>query len=207
MSAPSVIELLRAYGPPALVLIMALNRLGLIPGGMLILVTTGTLAFHGAISVPIALLAAYLGVMLGDTALYGAGRFGLGWLTRRQASRPGLGRAVALLGRWGVPVIFFTRWLVLPLTIAVSLICGANHFSYRPFLLWGAAGNFLFTLLFVALGYRFNVGWQLLMARAGGLLSQGAFWVVALALVALATLLYRRTRPAVPRPTPTAQSG
>lgn len=196
MSAASIPDLLRAYGPLALVLIMALNRLGLLPGGMLIMVTTGTLAHQGAISLPAALVAGYLGVMIGDTALYGAGRYGLGWLTHRQSGRPSWVRAAALIGRWGIPAIFFTRWLLLPLTIAVSLICGVNQFRYRPFLLWSAVGNLCYALLFLAVGYRFNVGWAHILVQAGLLLEKGAIWIVALALIGLGALAYKQLRPA-----------
>lgn len=196
MSAESAIDLLRQYGPLSLVALMALNRLGLVPGGMLILVTTGTLAHQGVVTPTVALVAAYVGTMVGDTALYGAGRYGLGWITRRQRFDGRRGRAQAALARWGVPAIFFTRWLVLPLTIAVSLICGLNSFRYRPFLLASALGNVLFVLLFIGIGYRFTQRWQLMLAWSAEQLSQisGLAVLVLLAGVLLAVLVFRAAR-------------
>lgn len=167
MDAESALVLLRQHGPLALVVVMALNRLGLVPGGMVILVTVGAFAGQGELSIAAAIATAYAGTMIGDTALYGAGRFGLGWLTRRQERRNAWGRAHAAIERWGVPAVFFTRWLVLPLTIAVSLICGLNRFRYRPFVLLGAAGNLLFVLIFLGIGYRFGDGWRQVLAWAG----------------------------------------
>jgi membrane-associated protein len=199
MAVDTAFDLLRAHGPAALVLLMALNRLGLVPGGMLILVMVGTIPRGDPALLPPLLVAAYLGTMLGDTALYGAGRFGLGWLRRRQAGRRSHGRATALLARWGAPAVFLTRWLVLPLTIAVSLICGASRFPYRPFALTGAIGNLLFVLIFVGLGYRFGAGWREALAWAagglGGLLtSPGGLALLALGAAALLLTCARRRR-------------
>lgn len=201
MDAESALELLRHHGPLALVLLMALNRFGLVPGGMLILVTVGALARQGAIPLAAALLTAYAGTMIGDTALYSAGRFGLGWLSRKGERGEVWARAHAALERWGVPAVFLTRWLILPLTIAVSLICGINRFAYRPFVLVGAAGNLIFVLLFVGVGYRFGDGWQyvldwsreaLAQALSSGGFRFGLFAVVAATLLAYRAAAHRR---------------
>lgn len=200
MDAESALVLLRHHGPLALVVVMALNRLGLIPGGMLILVTVGAFAGQGELSVAAAIVMAYAGTMIGDSALYGAGRFGLGWLTRRQERRSAWGRAHAAIERWGVPAVFLTRWLVLPLTIAVSLICGMNRFRYRPFVLLGAAGNLIFVITFLGVGYRFGDGWRYALAWAGVVASRAfhspAFLAGSVALV-LAALVAYRAAPAI----------
>jgi membrane-associated protein len=206
MPAESATDLLYHHGPMALVLLMALNRFGIVPGGMFILITVGTLARLEVFSVPVALLTAYAGVMLGDTALYGAGRYGLGVLLARRMQGERWARAQRALMRWETPAVFMTRWLLLPLTIAVSLLSGLNALSYRRFLAAGALGNLLFVLIFVGVGYRFTYSWRNMLHWpaelrerfiAGGPLSYGL-----LALIPLAIMLYRvlrRSRRA-PRP-------
>ena len=160
MPAESATDLLYRHGPLALVLLMALNRFVIVPGGVFILITVGTLARLEVFGVPAALLAAYAGVMLGDTALYCAGRYGLGVLLARRMQGERWARAQRVLMRWGTPAVFLTSWLLLPLTIAVSLLSGLNALSYRRFLAAGALGNLLFVLLFVGVGYRFTYSWR-----------------------------------------------
>lgn len=189
MDAESALALLRHHGPLALVLVMALNRLGLVPGGVLILVAAGALARQGALPLAVALATAYLGTTLGDSALYGAGRFGLGWLSRPRERREIWERAHAALERWAGPAVFLTRWLILPLTIAVSLLCGVDRYSYRRFALAGAAGNLIFVLLFVGVGFRFGAGWQPALG-AGALRAS----LVAAAAVLLGLLVAGRLR-------------
>jgi membrane-associated protein len=198
MPAESATDLLYHHGPMALVLLMALNRFGIVPGGMFILITVGTLARLEVFSVPVALLTAYAGVMLGDTALYGAGRYGLGVLLARRMQGERWARAQRALMRWETPAVFMTRWLLLPLTIAVSLLSGLNALSYRRFLAAGALGNLLFVLIFVGVGYRFTYSWRNMLHWpaelrerfiAGGPLSYGL-----LALIPLAIMLYRVLR-------------
>jgi membrane-associated protein len=195
MDAESALVLLRHHGPLALVVVMALNRLGLIPGGMAILITVGAFAGQGELSVAVAIVTAYIGTMIGDSALYGAGRFGLGWLTRRQERRSAWGRAHAAIERWGVPAVFLTRWLILPLTIAVSLICGINRFRYRPFVLLGAAGNLIFVITFLGIGYRFGDGWRYALTWTGAAVAQAfqspAFLVGSIGLILAALVAYK----------------
>lgn len=197
MAIDSAVDLLRLHGPLALILLMALNRLGLVPGGMVILVTVGTAFAPSSAALVVALIAAYVGTMIGDTALYAAGRYGFGWLSRRQKGRESYGRAHALVERWGLPAVFLTRWLILPLTIAVNLICGINSYRYRPFVVAGAVGNFIFVVIFIGLGYRFGENWQLFLGWAGealgSALTNGSA-MVAFGLVALTFLVYRRLR-------------
>lgn len=195
MDADSALHLLRHHGPLALVLIMALNRLGFVPGGMIILLMVGALARHGSLPLVAALVAAYVGSTAGDSALYAAGRYGLGWL-RRGGDRPeSRGRAGRFIERWGGPAIFLTRWLVLPLTIAVSLVCGLNRFRYRSFALAGAAGNLLFVVIFVGAGYRFGGRWDHVREWAADALGQafagGALSFALLALIPAALLAFR----------------
>lgn len=195
MTAEYALDLLRHHGPLALVLVMALNRIGLVPGGMVILLMVGALTGHGALPVLGVLLAAYVGTMIGDSALYAAGRYGLGWL-RRGAHRPEApGRAQRYIERWGGPAVFVTRWLMLPLTIAASLICGLNRFRYQTFVLAGAAGNLLFVLIFVGAGYRFGGRWDELRAWASqvvaGVLAGELITFLLLALIPAALLAFR----------------
>jgi membrane-associated protein len=198
MPAESATDLLYNHGPLALVLLMALNRFGIVPGGMLILITVGTLARLEVFGVPAALLAAYAGVMLGDTALYAAGRYGLGVLLARRMQGEGWARAQRALMRWGWPAVFLSRWLVLPLTIAVSLLSGLNSLSYRRFLAAGALGNLLFVLIFVGIGYRFTYSWRSMLhwpAELWERLIAGAPLSYAiLAIIPLAILVYRVLR-------------
>lgn len=198
MSAESATNLLYHHGAIAVVLLMALNRFGIVPGGMFILITVGTLARLELFSVAAALLAAYGGVMLGDSALYGAGRYGLGVLLARRMQGERWARAQRVLIRWGMPAVFFTRWLVLPLTIAVSLLSGLNGLSYRRFLISGSLGNLLFVLIFVGIGYRFTYSWRNMLHWPAELqerfIAGAPFSYGILAIIPLGVLLYRVLR-------------
>ncbi|MGL5019098.1 MAG: alpha/beta fold hydrolase, partial [Luteolibacter sp.] len=90
----------------------------------------GLLAGRGLIPVPAAILASFAGIWLGDMALYAAGRYGGGWLTRRGPLRhlmdgKSIEAARAFFVRRGAAAIFISRFtpgMRLPLYLTVGIV-------------------------------------------------------------------------------------
>lgn len=92
--------------------------------------TAGLLAGRGLIPVPAAILASFAGIWIGDMALYAAGRYGGGWLTRCGPLRLLLeGKSVeaarTFLVRRGATAIFISRFtpgMRLPLYLTLGIV-------------------------------------------------------------------------------------
>lgn len=154
----SVLSAVLAYGYPALAGTLLLGAMGLpLPTG-LVAVLAGSLAALGHIALLWAAVIAVTASLGGDVLAYLIGRtvsesflvrhgrlFGY-TAERRQ-------RAQALFARWGGLTVLFSRTLASHLSSFASLLAGLSHYPWFAFLLFSAIGRFLWTSLYVGLGF------------------------------------------------------
>ena len=128
--------------------------------------------------------AAWIGAISGDQVGFQIGKVGGAPLVARlegQKSRAKvIGRARQFIQSWGGPGVFFTRWLFSPLGPYVNVLGGAGGLERVRFTLWGIAGESVWVLIYVGLGYAFAdriTDIADLMGNAVGFLAAGAVTV------------------------------
>lgn len=165
-------------------LLMTIIAVGTLASEDLAGISAGLLAAAGTLGYGSAVLASFLGILIGDSLLYAAGyHFGRPLLEHRWARwfvpRHGLDRAQAMFQRYGLWIIIITRFL--PGTRAATYFsAGVLRAPFWRFLLVFALAAALWTPLLVGLAY-----------LAGSQLQQfyGAYELLALPVLIAAGLL------------------
>lgn len=168
-----------------------------IPSSLLML-AGGAFVASGDLELSNVIAGAWLGAVLGDQTGYNIGRLSSGVLARIAGQSPKrkatLARAHALVDRRGSLGVFFSTWLVAPLGPWVNFIAGATGLGWAKFTLWDAAGEAIWVLAYVGLGYGF--AGQLSAVAEFASNASGFLVAVALALGFGALLVSRARRPA-----------
>ncbi|WP_375766320.1 DedA family protein [Archangium gephyra] len=180
------------FSYPAVFLLLVLCGVGAPLSEELVIITGGLVVARSGASLPVMALAAYVGIVAGDSALYRIGRS----LGPRVFSHPKLSKMltpsrIALLqkmfARRGALAVFLARFLP-GLRAPAFLLAGATGLPYRRFLLADAAAAWIPAMGMTWLGFRF--GPQVLADVQGGLR-----WVLlAAGVVALGVLGVRWVR-------------
>ena len=155
------------WGATALAVVTFLSCLAIpVPSSMMML-TAGAFAASGDLALGPAASAALAGAVLGDQTGFQLGRLGYqraeGWLLHSRTRAAVLDRARASVHRSGGVAVFFSRWLFSVLGPYVNLIAGAAGMRWLTFTLMGVAGEMVWVVTYMGLGY-----------MAGGQLSQAS---------------------------------
>ncbi|MDA7428888.1 VTT domain-containing protein [Primorskyibacter aestuariivivens] len=102
-----------------------------------------------------------------------------------------LARARALVARRGAIGVFFSTWLLAPLGPYVNFIAGATGLGWGQFTLWDAAGEAIWVLAYIGLGYAFA---NQLSAVADIASSASGFLAAGAVALGLGALLWSRVR-------------
>ena len=190
-----VLAAMGLYGLPVLSSLIFLTSFGIPLPATFALVAAGSFVEMGDMSVWWVLALAAVAAIIGDQVAYAIGRWGGPRLARRLTGRFGgakqLEKAENAVNRWGWAGIFFSRWLVTPLSPWINYTSGITGYSYRRFLLWDVTGELLWVILYVLAGELFSDRVQALIETLGNLA-----WVE-IGLIAAAIfgwLLYRNLR-------------
>jgi membrane protein DedA with SNARE-associated domain len=189
------------YGPWALALALVSSGAGIPIPGTLLLVAAGAFARQEMIDWRWAFGGGLLGVIIGDNIAYGMGRLGGAWAEARFGENGQWQAAVEQFDRRGGITIFLSRWLITPIGAAVSVIAGLSRFGWPRFLLIGAAGEFLWVLIYWMIGWSLSSQWQLaatFLTDFSGLLLGISLLLVAVVVGVRWLLLSRRTRATAP---------
>lgn len=158
----------------------------------LLMMAAGAFAASGDLSLPAVTLAALAGALVGDQAGFWLGRGGGGGLWRRLMARPGaagmLLKSAADLERRAGMTVFLSRWLFSALGPYVNLAAGMTGTGWRRFTLASLAGETVWVLLYVGIGFAFAGRIQELGPALGNI--AGAAAAAAVAFV-LGRLLWR----------------
>jgi membrane protein DedA with SNARE-associated domain len=101
-----------------------------------------------------------LGAVLGDSAGYALGYFAKGWVQRRFGQSSAWQKAQDTFERRGGITIYLTRFLITPLAVPTNLIAGGGGYRFWRFLIYDAAGEFTWIVLYGSLGYGSGSQWE-----------------------------------------------
>jgi membrane-associated protein len=179
------------FSYPAVFLLLVLCGVGAPLSEELIVLTGGLVVARSGASLSIMALAAYLGILAGDSALYRLGRS----LGPRVFAHPRLAKMLTperigllqkLFARRGAVAVFLARFLP-GLRAPAFLLAGATGVPYRRFLLADGAAAWIPALGMTWLGFRFGtrvlqevqgaLRWVLLVAVVVGLGVLGLRWL------------------------------
>jgi len=168
--------------------VILLESMGIpLPGESLLIAAALYAAATGEITIEWVVLAAALGAILGDNAGYLIGRRVGPPVLERYGPRVGLTVARQRLGqflflRHGGKVVFLGRFIAFLRTFA-ALLAGANHMSWKRFLVWNAAGGIVWTSIYGFVPFLLGAQVHRLVGPFGVIVGVAALIVVGYAVV------------------------
>ena len=149
------------YGLYAVFLIVMLESAGVpLPGETALVLASVYAGMSGQLEITHVIMAAAAGAIIGDNIGFMVGRrYGLP-LVQRYGKLVGLDDKRLLFGqhmfaRHGAKIVFFGRFIAV-LRIFAALLAGVNHYSWRSFLFYNAAGGVAWATIFGVGGYFFG---------------------------------------------------
>ncbi len=170
----TLLNLIPVYGPWLMLLVTFLSCLALPMPASIVMLTAGGLAASGDLAVWSVALMAFLGAVLGDQSGFAIGRMGERRLMGQLARNPGkaalVDRANGLIATYGLWGVFLSRWLFSPLGPWLNFAGGAAGMRWIIFTPAAIAGEAVWVVTYVGLGYVF-ANKIVQMAQIGGTLS------------------------------------
>jgi membrane protein DedA with SNARE-associated domain len=161
MLAQYVQPIVAQYGLYAVFLIVMLESAGLpLPGETALVLASIFAGATGQLDIVHVIAVAAAGAIIGDNVGFMVGRrYGLP-LVERYGKLVGLDEKRLLFGqhmfaRHGAKIVFFGRFIAV-LRIFAALLAGVNHYSWRAFLFYNAAGGVIWAAIFGVGGYFFG---------------------------------------------------
>ncbi len=175
------------YGYRGVFFGVMLENAGLPVPGETILLIAGFYASLGDLSLPLVMLTAATGAVIGDNIGFAIGRHhGRGFLLRFGRfvflTPQRLARITHFFDRYGDKTILVARFIT-GLRVFAAILAGASNMRWRIFLLYNMAGAILWSVVITTLGYLFGHSLPLLekwVGRSGLLMLIAA--VIALAI-------------------------
>jgi membrane protein DedA with SNARE-associated domain len=164
--------------------------------GETILVAGGALAHRGLLSLPLVMVAAFVGSVCGDQLWFHLGkRFGRPWLGTRPAWKHRAHKIETWLHRYGSGFVVAFRFIYGIRTVTPAVL-GATGYSPRRFTILNVIGAALWAVSLSAAGWGLGAGIKNLLRRAGHVqeVLLGAV-VLGAVLLLLRRFLDRRTVP------------
>lgn len=153
--------LVAQYGLYAVFIIVMLESAGVpLPGETALVLASIYAGISGDLDIVHVIVAAAAGAIIGDNIGFVVGRrYGLP-LVQRYGKLVGLNEKRLLFGqhmfaRHGAKIVFFGRFIAV-LRIFAALLAGVNHYSWRAFLFYNAAGGICWATIFGVGGYFFG---------------------------------------------------
>jgi membrane protein DedA with SNARE-associated domain len=189
------------YGYWAILLAVAIESTGIpFPGETALVVGAVYAATHHTLDIPLVIIAAAAGAILGDN---------LGYTIGRRGGYPALQRIAQLLHldlnrlsyserffeRHGDKTVFFGRFISI-LRTWVAFLAGLHRMPRRVFFMWNAAGGIVWATVYGTLGYVLGNNIPLLERILRALGIGGIVLLVAVVLAAIGVWWYRRRREA-----------
>lgn len=185
----SVLSWIIIYGPIVLCLAVFIGALGLPLPGTLFLIAAGAFVRQGILSLPLTVLLALAGVVVGDLIGYGLGRWAGKWLHGRYGRAPSWRRANDTFQRRGAAAIFMTRWLLTPIAVPTNWISGSSRYPFTRWLFFDTAGELMWIVVYGGLGFIFSSQWEII----GDFISEFS-WLLLGAALLLAGVYFSRRR-------------
>ena len=158
LATSQLTHFLTAYGYWAVLVFVAIESMGIpFPGETMLLVAAIYTGTTHLLSLPLVIIAAASGAILGDNVGYWIGREGGYRLLRRYGRYLHIDERKIKLGQYlfrkhGGKVVFFGRFIALLRALA-AFLAGTNRMPWRPFLFFNALGGILWATLYGLGGY------------------------------------------------------
>jgi membrane protein DedA with SNARE-associated domain len=161
--------------------------------GEAILIAGGALAHRGLLSLPLVMLAAFVGSVAGDQVWFQAGRrFGRPFIERRPRWKTRATRAEVWVARYGALFVFGFRFIYGIRTIT-PLFLGASAYSMKHFALLNVLGGAAWAVVFGGAGWALGASMETLLQRTTRLEELvGAVVVVAFGMWLVSRMVQRR---------------
>ncbi len=158
LATSDLVHLLATYGYWAVLLFVAIESTGIpFPGETMLLVAAVFAGTTHRLSIPLVIVAAASGAILGDNLGFWVGREGGFRLLRRYGHSIRLNERKLKVGLYlfrkhGGKVVFFGRFVAV-LRAWAAFLAGVNRMRWPPFLLFNALGGITWATLFGLGGY------------------------------------------------------
>lgn len=178
------------YGYPIIALLILGSEVGLPLPTSTILMAAGSFTINGELNFYWLIALATLTSIGGDLLGYKVGMKYKDTIEKNFLAKIGLDTTKLnliknALQKGGGYLVFFSRWLLLPIGVPVNLLAGINSYSFSKFLLAVVLGESFWAFVYVYLGYLFGANWTSLVTIIGT-----APKVFTLAFVGLVILFY-----------------
>jgi undecaprenyl-diphosphatase len=188
-----IIELFARYGYAVVFFGVFLENAGLPVPGETALLAGAALSRSGRLSLPLVIVTAIAGAILGDNLGFLIGRRGGRALVDRFGPRVGLSRDRLLqfdrfFDRHGAKTVFIARF-VTGLRVFGALLAGTSGLSWGRFLLYNSTGAIAWATTFGGVGYLLAYSWQTLELWIG---RSGLVLLAAIVIAGLLTVLHKR---------------
>jgi membrane protein DedA with SNARE-associated domain len=145
MVLASFLSVTQNLGYPVLMLVVAIEALGVPLPGETAVIFAGLAASSGRLSIVLVIVCASVAAIIGDNIGFQIGRRGGRTLLERPGRFYEERQRVLAVGdpffeRHGPKAVFFGRWIA-GLRVWASWLAGASSMRWRPFLLWNALGG------------------------------------------------------------------
>jgi membrane protein DedA with SNARE-associated domain len=145
MVLASFLSVTQNLGYPVLMLVVAIEALGVPLPGETAVIFAGLAASSGRLSIVLVIVCASAAAIIGDNIGFQIGRRGGRTLLERPGRFYDERQRVLAVGdpffeRHGPKAVFFGRWIA-GLRVWASWLAGASSMRWRPFLLWNALGG------------------------------------------------------------------
>lgn len=147
------------YGSFGFGLALMLGALGVPLPGTLLVLAVGAFVRDGVMDMWTALAVGMAGVVLGDSLSYAMGRFGTQSVKHHFSESHTWEQAQQTFDKYGGLAVYATRCVLTPLAVPTNLIAGGSYPFWR-FLLYDAAGEFTWLLIYGLVGYWFGSQWE-----------------------------------------------
>ena len=188
-------HLLTTYGYGAVLLFVAIESIGIpFPGETMLLVAAIYAGTTHRLSLPLVIVAAAAGAIVGDNIGFWVGREGGYRLLRRYGRYLHLDERKLKLGQYlflkhGGKVVFFGRFVAV-LRAWAAFLAGVNRMRWRRFLLFNALGGVVWATLYGVGGYLLGNN----VHRLTGPVRIITFVLAALVIIALLILIRRKQK-------------
>ena len=167
----ALVGLFTSYGYWVVFFGVMLENAGVPVPGETILLAAGFFAAHGHFALPIVMLIAASGAVLGDNAGFAVGHhYGRNFFTRFGKylfiTPQRLGRMDEFFHRHGNKTILVARFIT-GLRVFAAIFAGASKMPWRTFFVYNVAGAILWSIVISSLGYLFGNSWPMLEKWVG----------------------------------------
>ena len=186
----TLVGLFTSYGYWVVFFGVMLENAGLPVPGETILLAAGFFAASGHFTLPLVMLIAATGAVLGDNAGFAIGHhYGRNFFTRFGKylfiTPHRLGLIDDFFQRHGNKTILIARFIT-GLRVFAAIFAGASKMPWRTFFVYNVAGAILWSIVISTLGYLFGNSWPLLEKWVG---RSGMFML--LAAIVIAVIIWR----------------